>query len=209
MWRGSISAGDCRGSNSGMLGNACQPCRHAHHPGPDLEAKRQYSAREWVVQAIGGELGEAHLVQQGRAQFSLKERCRFFCKICSDGTTCRMQRDGYTIAGERGDDGCLIADAVEPVLGCAADVSIRDMGDGDRLGQQRLRAGKPHGKVWTVLLHLREEVLPAMSDPCKIPLLHHAAQVCNAAFDRLDTAIAARIEHQLRRARKLRGLRGR
>ena len=120
-----------------------------------------------------------------------------------------MQRDGYAIAGERGDDGCLIADAVEPILRCAADVTIRDMGDGDRLGEQRLRTGKPHREVWTVLLHLRKEVLPAMTRTCEIPLLHHAAEVCNAAFHRLDTAIASGIEHQLRGARKLSGLRGR
>ena len=120
-----------------------------------------------------------------------------------------MQRDGYAIAGERGDNGCLIADAVEPILRCAADVSIRDMGDGDRLGEQRLRAGKPHREVWTVLLHLREEILPAIARACEIPLLHHPAEVCNAAFNRLDTAIASGIEHQLRGARELSGLRGR
>ena len=120
-----------------------------------------------------------------------------------------MQRDGYTIAGERGDDGCLIADAVEPVLGCAANVTVRDMGDGDRLVEQRLRTGKPHREVWTVLLHLREEVLPAIAHTCEIPLLHHAAEVCNAALNRLDTTIASGIEHELRGALELSGLRGR
>src|SRR4029077_14190302 len=118
-----------------------------------------------------------------------------------------MQSDGYAIAGERGDDGCLIADAVEPTLSCAADITIRNMGDGDRFGEQRLRAGKPHCEVWTVLLHLREEVLPAMTHPCEMPLLHHAAEVCNAAFNRLDTTIAPWIEHQLRGAHELGGLR--
>ena len=130
-------------------------------------------------------------------------------KIGSDGTTRSMQGDGYAIAGERGDDGCLIADAVEPILRCAADVTIRDMSDGDRLGEQRLRTGKPHREVWTVLLHLREEVLPAMAHTRKIPLLHHPAEICNAVFNRLDTTIASGIEHQLRGARELCGLRGR
>jgi hypothetical protein len=31
------------------------------------------------------------------------------------------------------------------------------MGNGDRPGEQRLRTGKPHSEVWTVLLHLRKE----------------------------------------------------
>ena len=83
------------------------------------------------------------------------------------------------------------------------------MGNGDRLSEQRLSAGKPHSEVWTVLLHLRKEVLPAMTRTREMPLLHHAAQVCNAAFHWLDTAIASGIEHQLRGARQLRGLRGR
>ena len=48
-----------------------------------------------------------------------------------------------------------------------------------------------------------------MTRTCEIPLLHHAAEVCNAAFHRLDTAIASGIEHQLRGARQLSGLRGR
>src|ERR1700691_4569845 len=176
FWHGSISAGDCSGSNRGVLGNACQPCRNAHHPGPDPEAKRQYSARERVVQAIGGEFGKAHLGPQCGAQFSLKERCRLFCKIRCDGTTCRMQRDGYAVTGERGDDGCLITDAVEPILRCAADVTVGNMGDGDWLGEQRLRTGKPCCEVWTVPLHLRKEVLPAMTRTREIPLLHHAAE---------------------------------
>src|SRR5271154_7201835 len=120
-----------------------------------------------------------------------------------------MQSDGYAIAGKRGDYGCLIADAVEPILGCAADVTVRDMGDGDWPGEQRLRTGQPHREVWTVLLHLRQEVLPAMTNTCEMPLLHHAAEVCNAAFHRLDTPIASGIEHQLRGALQLSSLRGR
>src|SRR5665213_44743 len=120
-----------------------------------------------------------------------------------------MQRDGYAIAGERGYDGCLIADAIEPILRCAADVAIRDMGDGDRFGEQRLRAGKPHREVGAVLLHLREELLPAMAHTGEMPLLHYAAEVCDAALNRLDTAIASGIEHQLGGARELGGLRGR
>ena len=78
------------------------------------------------------------------------------------------------------------------------------MGDSDRLGEQRFRAGKPHCKVWTVLLHLREEALPTEAHTRKIPLLHHAAEVCNAALNRLDTAVASGIEHQLRGALRVR-----
>ncbi len=192
-----------------MLGDACEPSRSAHHAGPDPEAKRQYSTRERVVQAIGGELGKAHLGQHCGTQFSLEERRRFCCKIGSGGTAGSMQGDGYAVTGERGDDGCLIADAVEPIPGCVADVTVWDMGDGDWPGEQRLRTGKPHREVWTVLLHLREEVLPAMTRTCEMPLLHHAAKVCNAAFHRLDTTIASGIEHQLRGALQLSSLRGR
>ena len=82
------------------MGDTCELCRHAHHAGPDPEAKRQYGARECVVQAIGGELGKAHLKQQCGPQFSLEERCRLCCKIGSDGTTRSVQRDGYAIAGK-------------------------------------------------------------------------------------------------------------
>src|SRR5277367_3849314 len=119
-----------------------------------------------------------------------------------------MQRDGYAVTGERGDDGCLVANAVEPILGCAADVAVRDMGDGDWPGQQRLSTGQSHREVWTVPLHLCEEVLPAMPRTREMPLLHHPAEVRNAAFYRLDTTIASGIEHQLRGALQLSGLRG-
>src|ERR1700735_408671 len=149
-----------------------------------------------------------HLGEQCGPQFSLEERCRLRCKTGSDRTTCRMQCDRYAIAGEGGDDGCLIADAVEPILRCAADITIRNMGDGDRLGEHCLRTGKPHREVWTVLLYLREEVLPAMTCTCEVPLLYHAAEVCNIAFHRLDTSIASGIEHQLRGALEFSGLRG-
>src|SRR6202034_11739 len=97
---------------------------------------------------------------------------------------------------ERGDDGCLIADAVKPILGCAADETVRNMSDRDRLGQQRLRAGQPHREMWTVPLHLLEEILPSIARACQMPLLHHPAEVCNAALNRLDAAIASGIEHQ-------------
>src|SRR5271165_3749483 len=99
-------------SNSGVLGDACQPGRNAHHAGPDPEAKRQYRAPEWVVQAIGSERGKLHLGQQCGPQLGLEKRRRLCRKTGSDGTTCRMQRDGYSIASERGDNGSLIADAV-------------------------------------------------------------------------------------------------
>jgi hypothetical protein len=77
------------------------------------------------------------------------------------------------------------------------------------LASNWLRAGKPHREVRTVLLHLREKILPAIARACEIPLLHHPAKVCNAAFNRLDTTIASGIEHQLRGAREFSGLRGR
>src|ERR1700739_4893730 len=83
------------------------------------------------------------------------------------------------------------------------------MGDSNWLGEQRLSTGKPHREVWTVLLHLREEVFPAMTCTCEMPLLHHAAEVCNTAFNRLDTTIASGIKHQLRGALQLRSLLGR
>ena len=80
------------------------------------------------------------------------------------------------------------------------------MSDGDRLVEQRLRTGKPHRQVGTILLHLLEELIPPITKRCQIPLLHHPAQVRNAALNRLDSTIASRIKHQLRGARQLRGL---
>ena len=83
------------------------------------------------------------------------------------------------------------------------------MSDGDRLGEQSLRTGKPHGEVRAVLLHLRKKILPAIARACKIPLLHYPAKICNAAFNRLDTTVASGIEDQFRGAREFGGLRGR
>jgi hypothetical protein len=48
-----------------------------------------------------------------------------------------------------------------------------------------------------------------MAHTCEIPLLHYPAEVCNAAFNRLDTTIASGIEHQLRGACEISSLRGR
>src|SRR5580698_6420898 len=118
-----------------------------------------------------------------------------------------MQGDRNAVTGERGDDGCLIADAVKTILSCAADVTVRNMRDRDRLRKQRLRTGESHREMWTVPLHLREEFLPAVARACQMPLLHHPAEVCSAALNRLDSAIATGIEHQLRRVRQLSGLR--
>src|SRR5665213_1292107 len=105
-----------------------------------------------------------------------------------------MQGDGYAIAGKRGDYGCLIADAIEPILGRAAEVTVRDMSDGDRFVEQRLRTAKSHRQVGTVLLHLREEALPAKTRTCKIAPLHHTAEIRNAVFHRLNTTVASGIE---------------
>jgi hypothetical protein len=197
------------GATAAWLGDACQPSRYAHRAGPDPEAERQYSARECVVQAIGGELGKTHLGQHCGAQFWLKDRRRLRGKICSGGAAGSMQGDGYPIAGERGDYCCLIADAVEPIFGCAAEVTVRDMSDGDRFVEQRLRTVKPHREVGTVLLHLREKALPAKTRTCKIPPLHHTAEIRNAVFHRLDTTVASGIERQLGGVRQLSGLGGR
>ena len=75
--------------------------------------------------------------------------------------------------------------------------------------EQRLRTRKPHREMRTVALHPFQEALPAMTHVRQIRLLHHAAEVSNAAFNRLDTAVAPGIKHQLRGARKLGGLRRR
>src|ERR1700721_2786790 len=98
----------------------------------------------------------------------MKDRRRLCDKISSGGTAGSMQGDGYAIAGERGDYSCLIADTVKPVLGCAAEVTVRDMSDGDRFVEQRLRTVKAHREVGTVLLHLCKEALPAKTRTCKI-----------------------------------------
>src|SRR6202035_3843493 len=143
------------------------------------------------------DLGKTHLGQQCGAQFWLKDRRRLRGKIGSGGTAGSMQGDGYAIAGKRGDYGCLIADTVEPILGCAANVTVRDMSDGDRFVEQRLRTVKPHREVGTVLLHLRKEALPAKTRTRKIPPFHHQAEIRNAVLHRLDTTVASGIEHPL------------
>ena len=112
----------------------------------------------------------------------------------SGGTAGSMQRDGYAVTGERGDDGCLIANAVEPILRCATDVTVRDMSDDDRFVEQRLRTIKPHCEVGTILLHLRKQAFPAKARTCKIPSLHHTTKIRDAAFHRLDTTVASGIE---------------
>ena len=119
----SYLAGDCMRGNCSLPGDACKLCRYAHHTGPDSEAKRQYRARECIVQAICGALGKTHLAQQRGPESSLEQRRRLGCKIGRSGTTCSMQRDGYTIARERRNNGCLVANAVEPVLRCAAEIT--------------------------------------------------------------------------------------
>src|ERR1700728_868162 len=90
----SISVGERLWSNSGGLGDTREPSRYAHRAGPDPEAERQYSPRECVVQAGGGDLGKTHLQQHGGAQFGLKDLRRLRCKIRSRGTAASMQRDG-------------------------------------------------------------------------------------------------------------------
>src|ERR1700684_1394955 len=120
-----------------------------------------------------------------------------------------MQRDGYAVTGDRRDDGCLIANAVEPILRCATDVTVRDMSDDDRFVEQRLRTVKPHCEVGTILLHLRKEALPAKTRTRKIPAFPHQAEIGNAVFHRLDTTVASGIEHQLGGVRQVSGLGGR
>src|SRR6202044_3968213 len=139
----------------------------------------------------------------------LKDRRRLRGKMSSGGTAGSMQGDGYPIAGERGDYGCLIADTVESILCGAAEVTVRDMSDGDRFVEQRLRTVKPHREVGTVLLHLRKEAIPAKARTCKISPLHHTAKIRNAVFDRLDTTVASGIERQLGGVRQVSGLGGR
>src|SRR5580700_11262137 len=75
--------------------------------------------------------------------------------------------------------------------------------------EQRLRTVKPHREVGTVLLHLRKEALPAKTRTCKILPLHHAAEIRNAVFHRLDTTVASGIERQLGGVRQVSGLGGR
>src|ERR1700723_489891 len=126
--------------------------------------------------------------------------------MSSGGTAGSMKGDGYPIAGERGDYGCLIADTVESILCCAAEVTVRDMSDGDRFVEQRLRTVKPHREVGTILLHLRKEALPAKTRTCKISPLHHTAEIRDAVFHRLDTTVASGIERQLGGVRQVSGL---
>src|SRR5579871_726580 len=83
------------------------------------------------------------------------------------------------------------------------------MSDGDRLIEQRLRSVKPHREVGTVLLHLRKEALPAETCTCKIPPLHHTAEIRNAVFHRLNTTVASGIERQFGGVRQLSALGGR
>src|ERR1700677_3633514 len=109
-----------------------------------------------------------------------------------------MQSNRDSIARKRRNDRSLIANAVETLLRRAANKSVRNMCDGDRLVQQRLSARQPHGEVRAVLLHLREEMIPAIAHARKIPLLDHPAEVRNAALNRLNPAIASGIQHQLR-----------
>jgi hypothetical protein len=116
MWRNNRGLGDTR-----------EPSCYPHRAGPDPEAERQHSARERIVHAVIGDLGKSHLEQHCGAQFWLKDPCRLRCKIRSGGVAGSMQRDGYAVTGERGDRRCLIANAVEPILRCATDVTVRDM----------------------------------------------------------------------------------
>ena len=76
-------------------------------------------------------------------------------------------------------------------------------------GRVAARTVKPHREVGTVPLHLCKETLPAKTRTCKIPPLHHAAEVRNAVFHRLDATVASGIESQLRGVRKVGGLGGR
>jgi len=82
------------------------------------------------------------------------------------------------------------------------------MGDGDGPGKQRLGTGQPHGEVRTVPLHPREEALPVIAGARQIPALHHATEVGDAVFHWLDTTVASGIQHELRGAGQLSGLRG-
>ena len=88
-----LLAGGCLGSNRGVLGDSCEPCRYAHDAGPHPEAKRQDSARKRVVQSIGREFGKAHLRQQRGPQFGLEERRRFAGKTGCGRATRSMQCD--------------------------------------------------------------------------------------------------------------------
>src|SRR5580692_2473778 len=83
------------------------------------------------------------------------------------------------------------------------------MSDDDRFVEQWLRTVKPHREVGTILLHLCKEALPAKTRTCKIPPFHHQAEIRNAVFHRLDTTVAAGIEHQLGAVRQVSGLSGR
>ena len=107
----SNSTGDCMKSDRAVLGDACQSCRHAHNTGPDPQAKRQHRAGKGVVQTIGSEFRKAHLGQQSGPQLCLELRRRLGREVrlrCAPGG---MQRDGNAVAGERGNDGCLVTDA--------------------------------------------------------------------------------------------------
>jgi hypothetical protein len=61
FWRGSISVGERLWSNSSGLGDTRESGRYAHRAGPDPETEWQYNARKSVVQAVGSNLGKAHL----------------------------------------------------------------------------------------------------------------------------------------------------
>jgi hypothetical protein len=129
--------------------------------------------------------------------FAPKDRRRFRSKIGTDRTAGSIQRDRNAVTGERGDDSCLIANAVEFILSRAADVTIRIMSDGDRLVEQWLGTFKTHSKVGTVLLHSRDETVPAKTGTCEIPLLYNATEIRDAVFHWLDTSVASGVECQL------------
>ena len=117
-----------------------------------------------------------------------------------------MQGDGYTIPGKRWYDSSLIADAIESILGRAAEVTIWNMRDGDRLVQERFCALKSHCEMRTLLLHHRKQALPAKTCADKVTPLHNTAKIRDAVLHRLDTTVAPVIECQFRGVRQIGGL---
>ena len=107
----------------------------------------------------------------------------------------RMQGDRYAIAGERRNDGCLIADAVESIFGGATQVAVGNVSDGDRLVEQRLRPVETHREVWAILLHRCKQPLPS-EDPRgrSSAVASRSRNSATPSSTGLDTTVASGIE---------------
>jgi len=176
-------------------------------PGHTL-SRTANSTCEGVVQAHRRRTRKAHLRQQSGPQFRLEERRRLSRKISSRGTSCRMQRDRYAIAGERWNDRCLIANAVEPILRRRADISIRNMGDRDRLASN-CSAPQASSQGVDSLAASSRGIVPSDSPSLRDTAAAPRSRGLQCLPQPVGYTISSGIEHQLRGVRNLSGLRRR